>query len=550
MNDLHTQPIAITDSVPPATTATPATVKLLHEGADFGPYRITGILGEGGMGRVYRALHRELQRPVALKVLRPALASDSEFINRFWREARAAARVLHQHVVALFDAGIVDGQPYMTLEYVPGGDLAKLLERGPLAPAQALELIAQCADGLQALHEAGLVHRDLKPGNVFIDERGRAKLGDLGLARQASGDDRMTMTGQGMGTPAYMSPEQALGHADIDIRSDVHALGATLYALLTGKAPFAGTTPWAVVNAVCHDPAPDPRALRRDCPELAAAVVLRAMAKVPAERHRSPVELAAHCRAVVAAISGVASPATVIDGSFGIPGEQPFRAGRWWWIVAAGAWLAVLLSVLAPLISVNAAATPVTLAQPTGWAVWLGGLLTATAGLWAVLRPLDRLGFGLVLGLASLSVALTAAALLLAMRTWIGGPEWFSTIGGLIAGAAMAGAGLRWRWRRGPNLATRALRAGLTVAIAAALLATVAHLAVADRSANRQRVADEPQGLLPNFTLFGNAPDHSPASSRARTGAATGLAIIVQVAGVLLIPLLASRPNRRPTTFG
>ncbi|HAT11888.1 MAG TPA: hypothetical protein DCS97_15155 [Planctomycetes bacterium] len=264
----------------------------LAPGSRIGPYLLGGRLGEGGMGVVLKAEHAVLMRAVALKVMRPEIAADRACLDRFLREARAAAAVNHQNLVAIHDAGEVDGRTFLAFEFVPGGDLDAVLARdGALAPARALELIAGCADGLQALHEAGLVHRDIKPHNIFLDRHGRPKLGDFGLARDAGGADRLTMTGVGMGTPAYMAPEQANGDPGIDVRADIHALGGTLYTLLTRRIPFTGATPWAVVNAVVNDPVPDPRAVRPDLPAEVAAIVARAMAKRREERFQTPSEL-------------------------------------------------------------------------------------------------------------------------------------------------------------------------------------------------------------------------------------------------------------------
>ena len=252
----------------------------LAAGTQLGAYRLGRKLGEGGMGVVVLGTHGLLQRQAALKIIRPEIAAERNFVERFLREARAAAAVNHQNLVAIHDAGECAGRTWLAFEFVSGGDLDALLARdGPFTAVRALELIAACADGLQALADAGLVHRDIKPHNIFLDARGRPKLGDFGLARRSDGDDRMTMTGTGMGTPAYMSPEQANGAADLDIRADLHALGGTLYTLLTKRTPFTGATPWAVVNAVVNEPPPDPRHVRPDLPAEVAAIVQRAMAK-------------------------------------------------------------------------------------------------------------------------------------------------------------------------------------------------------------------------------------------------------------------------------
>ncbi len=255
----------------------------------IGPYRITGRLGSGGMGTVYQAIQESLSRPVALKVVNPASAADPLFRERFLREARAMAQIQSPYVVGCFDAGLADGQLYMALELVSGGDLLGLMGRkgGALGEQLALALMRDCLEGLEALEAARLVHRDLKPANIFVSAQGRAKLADLGLARtfkQADGD-RTTMAGVIMGTPAYISPEQARGEDDLDVRADLYSLGATLFHLLTGSTPFPASDPLGTLVRVLNDPLPDPRALRPDLSEPAAAFVTRLLAK---ERTKRP----------------------------------------------------------------------------------------------------------------------------------------------------------------------------------------------------------------------------------------------------------------------
>ena len=255
----------------------------------IGPYRITGTLGAGGMGTVYRAMQESLGREVALKVVNPASAADPRFQDRFLREARVMAQIQSPYVVSCFDAGMADGQLYMALELVKGGDLLGLLQRksGNLSEPLALALVRDCLEGLEALEAARLVHRDLKPANIFLSDQGRAKLADLGLARpiKQAEADRTTMAGMIMGTPAYISPEQARGEDDIDVRADLYSLGATLYHLLTGSTPFPANDPIATLMRVLNDPLPDPRDLRPDLSEAAVTLVRRLLEK---ERTKRP----------------------------------------------------------------------------------------------------------------------------------------------------------------------------------------------------------------------------------------------------------------------
>jgi serine/threonine protein kinase len=282
------------------TSATVATV-LMPKGPTIPGYALIKPLGRGGMGEVWLAEHTTLQRTVAIKVLRRDLANDADFAERFLREARSAARVHHPGIVSVFDAGKIGDLLYLTMEYMPGGDLRAYLSQpasqpvaqpvaqiGPqkrqLPPSEAVALTIELAEALQVIHEAGLVHRDIKPENILRDAQGRVKIADLGLARTTHGDDRMTATGLAMGTPAYMPPEQAQGVNDVDGRSDIYALAATLFTLLTGRAPFVGATPWVIVASVMHDRVPDIRTLASGISDELHDVITKAMAKNRDER--------------------------------------------------------------------------------------------------------------------------------------------------------------------------------------------------------------------------------------------------------------------------
>jgi serine/threonine protein kinase len=247
-------------------------------------YVIERRIGSGGMGDVWLARHQTLDRVVALKVVRSDLANDPNYVDRFLREARAAAKVNHPRVVTVHDAGQTAGHLFLAMEYVPGGDAHDRLDVGPMTEAEALTFLEAAAEGLQAIHDAGLLHRDIKPENLFIGNDGLPKIGDLGLARSEAGDDRMTQTGHAIGTPAYMSPEQANGVANLDGRSDIYSLAATGFALLTGRPPFVGATPWATVAQVINDPAPDPRQCNAAVSPGVAEALRQALAKDPAQR--------------------------------------------------------------------------------------------------------------------------------------------------------------------------------------------------------------------------------------------------------------------------
>jgi DNA-binding beta-propeller fold protein YncE len=257
----------------------------IESGVQLGGYRVDALIGRGGMGEVYRAYDKRLERNVALKILAPRYAEDAAFRQRLLRESRLAAGIDHPNVIPVYDAGEADGRLYLAMRFVDGIDLRALLRReGPLAPERALAIAAQIADALDAAHERGLVHRDVKPSNVLLDQqRGRehAYLADFGLMQSTS--DRTVSEGQLMGTVDYVAPEQIRGD-DVDGRADVYALGCLLFETLTGSLPFEGASDVAVVFA--HLEQEPPRATERD-PALRPAVdevLARAMAKARDER--------------------------------------------------------------------------------------------------------------------------------------------------------------------------------------------------------------------------------------------------------------------------
>src|SRR5829696_4257001 len=255
-----------------------------------GRYALGALLGAGGMGQVYRARDRVLERTVAVKVLSPAATDDRELVARFGREARAPAALHDPNIVAVFDSGADGDLQYLVMEYVEGQSLAGLLRReGRLGPRRVAEVGRQVCQALAAAHAAGLVHRDITPGNLLVDPAGLVKVADFGIAKLAAAT---TMTGdEVLGTAAYLSPEQAQGRP-VDGRSDLYSLGCVLYALLTGAPPFAGDSPVAVAaRHVTEQPTPPSHRNPRVGPAL-EAVVLTALAKEPADRYQSAAAMA------------------------------------------------------------------------------------------------------------------------------------------------------------------------------------------------------------------------------------------------------------------
>jgi serine/threonine-protein kinase len=213
------------------------------EGQTFAGYEVVSLLGRGGMGAVYKARQPMLNRFAALKIMAPELAADPDFVARFKREAMAAASLSHQHLVQVYAAGEFEGTHYIAMEFVEGETVRERIERhGKLDPREALAITAYVAEALQyAWNTAKLIHRDIKPDNVFLSNTGDVKVGDMGLAKTVGGPTTsLTQTGMMMGSPHYMSPEQAKGVKDIDFHADIYSLGCTLYHMLTGKPPYEG----------------------------------------------------------------------------------------------------------------------------------------------------------------------------------------------------------------------------------------------------------------------------------------------------------------------
>jgi len=261
----------------------------LRPGAVFaGRYEVKEILGAGGMGVVYRAFDRELQEPVAIKTLKPeAMAGGPAALDRFKQEIRLARRIAHRNVVRTHDLGEQNGMYYLTMEYVEGTSLKQLImSRGNLPLSVTLTVGKQVCRALEVAHAEGVIHRDIKPQNIVVEPSGFLKVMDFGIARLANPPKGkgLTEAGTSIGTPDYMSPEQLAG-GELDARSDLYAVGVVLFECLTGRVPFEADTTWALVAKHLEEQPPDPRSFNGEVPESLAVVVLKAMAKKPADRY-------------------------------------------------------------------------------------------------------------------------------------------------------------------------------------------------------------------------------------------------------------------------
>jgi serine/threonine protein kinase len=315
----------------------------------LGPYRVLGLLGSGGMGMVLRAIDPQLEREVALKVILPKYAADPRARQRFLREARASAAVDHVHVVPIFHVGDEHGLPFLVMPLLKGQTLAKALKQTPrLAIAEVARIGREIAEGLAAAHDMHLIHRDVKPGNIWLEGKKRSvRLLDFGLARptanEPAGIEALTEPGVSVGTPAYMSPEQARGEA-VTAASDLFSLGEVLYLMATGKAAFDGPMPAAILTALAtKDPDP-PSAIAPDMPPALSDLILRLLAKEPAERPPSATAVADELHEIE---QGLAPEQGRTSAPSTIAAKPPSKKGSKWAWVAAGS----LVLVGAPLLA-------------------------------------------------------------------------------------------------------------------------------------------------------------------------------------------------------
>jgi eukaryotic-like serine/threonine-protein kinase len=301
-----------------------------------GRYRILKRLGSGGMADVYCARDEELGRKVALKLLYRNLAEDTQFVERFRREASSAAGLQHPNIVGIFDRGEWDGTYYIAMEYVEGRTLKDIIrERGPAPPDAAVDIVLQILRAAGFAHQRGVVHRDIKPHNVLIDDEGRVKVADFGIARAGASD--VTETGSIMGTAQYISPEQAQGRP-VDARSDLYSIGVVLYELLTGRVPFDAESPVSIALMQVNEAPVPPMELNPSIPPALDAVVMRALEKDPARRFADADAFIAALEAARAAPHEL--PPVVLAPVDELVEEE--RRGLRWWL-----WLLILLALAA-----------------------------------------------------------------------------------------------------------------------------------------------------------------------------------------------------------
>ena len=348
-------------------------------GENVGPYRIIEQLGQGGMATVFKAYHPALDRYVAIKVMHPAFMQDPQFLRRFEREAKVVAKLDHPNIVPVYDFADHLRQPFLVMKFVEGETLKAVLDRGWPAKERILEIVRAIGNALGYAHGQGVLHRDIKPSNILLTESGGVFLTDFGLARMAEAGQSTLSGDQLLGTPHYISPEQARGEQNLDEGTDIYSLGIVLYQLCVGRVPFSSDTPFSIIHDHIYTPLPLPRSINAKIPEDLEKVLLKALAKDRQDRFKNVAETvqafeqavqgispwAPAESAVVTPISAPVSPAVTAAQSAAQPTRRP---RRWAWVV--GGLLMTILCLASFLISMagaldgTAAAAPQAVDQP------------------------------------------------------------------------------------------------------------------------------------------------------------------------------------------
>jgi serine/threonine protein kinase len=311
-----------------------------NPGENVGPYRIIEQLGQGGMASVLKAYHPALDRYVALKVLHPAFLEDPNFLARFQREARVVAKLEHPNIVPVYDFSEHAGQPFLVMKYIKGRTLKSLLAEGPLDKQLGLRIVEAVGEGLGYAHERGILHRDIKPSNVLLDGEGGIFLADFGLARIAQAGESTLSSDMLLGTPQYISPEQARGEKDLDEGTDIYSLGVVVYEMVVGRVPFNADTPFSIIHDHIYTPLPMPRQINSKVPERIERVLLKALAKNREDRFESVQGMVQAFRGALVEEKDTvpldAVPPANVRGSSPSETEKPPErrrpARRWLWI--------------------------------------------------------------------------------------------------------------------------------------------------------------------------------------------------------------------------
>src|SRR6266568_4642206 len=333
---------------------------------DFGDYELLEQIGRGGQGVVFRAHQKSLNRTVALKVIRLGQWASEAHVKRFRREAEAAARLEHPCIVPIYEVGERDGSCYFSMKFVEGGQLDEVIRREPMPPRRAAELIAKVARTVHYAHEHGILHRDIKPGNILLDAKGEPHLTDFGLARLVESESTVTRTLEVLGTPSYMAPEQAVGNnAAIGSVTDVYGLGAVLYQLLTGQPPFAGGTTYETIKLLLDTKPRQPRLLNPKIDRDLSTICLKCLEKDPNRRYPTSLALAEDLERWLK--------------------HEPIQARRIGLVALSGKW--VRRNPTSALLAVCLVA----LAAAAGWILWKSELIRQPVATGIAVLPFENL---------------------------------------------------------------------------------------------------------------------------------------------------------------
>ncbi len=269
-------------------------------GEQVGPYRISEQLGQGGMATVFKAYHAALDRYVAIKVLHVAFMEDPNFLARFQREARVVAKLEHPNIVPVYDFAEHEGRPYLVMKFIEGQTLKARLQQGGITPEEGIRIIEEVGAGLEYAHRQGILHRDIKPSNVMMAQDGGIFLADFGLARIAQAGESTMSSDMMLGTPQYISPEQAMGKRELDDGTDIYSFGVLIYELVVGKVPYSADTPFSIIHDHIYTPLPMPRVVNPNVPESVERVLLKALAKERADRFETVADLVEKFKRAVA----------------------------------------------------------------------------------------------------------------------------------------------------------------------------------------------------------------------------------------------------------
>ncbi len=308
-------------------------------GENVGPYRVIEQLGSGGMATVFKAYHASLDRYVAIKVLHPAFKADPQFFERFKREARIVANLEHPNIIPVYDFNEHNGEPYLVMRFVEGDTLKPQMKGQPMPAKDILQLMRPVCQALNYAHNQGVLHRDIKPSNIMVTSDGSIFITDFGLARMVQAGESTLSQDMMVGTPQYISPEQAQGMSELDGRTDIYSLGVVLFEMLTGRVPFHADTPFATVHDHIYTPLPLPSSINPDIDPAVERMLLKALSKEPEDRFATAADLLESLEGTLGA--KIASAPTVVAAPDAT--VTPKRSGLPWWAWAAGAVLILCL---------------------------------------------------------------------------------------------------------------------------------------------------------------------------------------------------------------